>query len=121
MHSGQLIFSQIMGHHPMHTFSRCVSCYQGNFKVKRFTCWDQYYAMAFAQRTYWESLRDIEACLSAQKSKLHYMGIHGGISRTTLAKANEQREWRIYADFAYALIPVARIGGQVVFSAFYLV
>jgi len=108
MHSGQLIFSQIMRHLPMHTFRRCVARYQGNHKVKSFTCRDQYYAMAFAQLTYRESLRDIEACLRAQKSKLHHMGIHGGISRTTLAKANERRDWRIYADFAQALIPVAR-------------
>jgi len=108
MHSGQLIFSQIMGHLPLHTFRRCVSRYQGNYKVKRFTCRDQYYAMAFAQLTYRESLRDIEACLRAQKSKLHHMGIHGGVSRATLAKANERRDWRIYADFAQSLIPVAR-------------
>jgi len=108
MHSGQLIFSQIMDHLPMHTFRRCVARYQGNHKVKTFTCRDQYFCMAFAQLTYRESLRDIEACLRAQKSKLHHMGIHGGVSRTTLAKANERRDWRIYADFAQSLIPVAR-------------
>jgi transposase len=85
-----------------------VARYQGNYKVKTFTCRDQYYAMAFAQLTYRESLRDIEACLRAQKSKLHHMGIQSGISRTTLAKANERRDWRIYADFAQSLIPVAR-------------
>jgi transposase len=97
-----------MEHLPMHTFRRCVARYQGNYKVKTFTCRDQYYAMAFAQLTYRESLRDIEACLRAQKSKLHHMGIHSGISRTTLAKANERRDWRIYADFTQSLIPVAR-------------
>lgn len=108
MHTGQLIFSQLMEHLPMHTFRRCVHRYQGNHKVKTFTCRDQYFSMAFAQLTYRESLRDIEACLRAQKSKLHHMGIQGGISRATLAKANERRDWRIYADFAHSLIPVAR-------------
>ena len=108
MHTGKLIFSQLMDHLPMHTFRRCVHRYQGNHKIKTFTCRDQYYAMAFAQLTYRESLRDIEACLRAQKSKLHHMGIHGGIARTTLAKANERRDWRIYADFAQSLIPTAR-------------
>ncbi len=108
MHTGKLIFSQLMEHLPMHTFRRCVHRYQGNHKIKTFTCRDQYYAMAFAQLTYRESLRDIEACLRAQKTKLHHMGIHGGISRTTLAKANERRDWRIYADFAQSLIPTAR-------------
>jgi len=108
MHTGKFIFSQVIDHLPMHTFRSCVARYQGNRKVKTFTCRDQYYCMAFAQLTYRESLRDIEACLRAQRSKLHHMGIHGGISRNTLANANERRDWRIYADFAQALIRIAR-------------
>jgi len=108
MHTGKIIFSQVMSHLPRHTFRHCVARYQGNRKVKTFTCRDQFYSMAFAQLTYRESLRDIEACLRAQRSKLHHMGIHGGISRNTLANANEQRDWRIYADFAQALIRIAR-------------
>ena len=108
MHTGKLIFSQLMDHLPMHTFRRCVHRYQGNHKIKTLTCRDQYYAMAFAQLTCRESLRDIEACLRAQKTKLHHMGIHGGIARATLAKANERKDWRIYADFAQSLIPTAR-------------
>ena len=97
-----------MDHLPMHSFRRCVRRYHGNRKVKSFTCRDQYLSMAFAQLTYRESLRDIEACLRAQTNKLYHMGIGGGISRNTLAHANERRDWRIYADFAQALIRIAR-------------
>ena len=108
MHSGRLVFSQVMDHLPMSTFRRCVSRYDGNRKVHRFTCLDQYLCMAFAQLTYRESLRDIEACLRAQSSKLYHMGIRSNVSRNTLANANKVRDWRIYADFAQALIAVAR-------------
>ena len=108
MHVGKLVFSQVMDHLPMHTFRRCVQHYHGNRRVRSFRCLDQYLIMVFAQLTYRESLRDIEACLRAQKSKLYHMGIRAGISRSTLADANEQRDWRIYADFAQALIKVAR-------------
>ncbi len=108
MYTGKLIFSQVMDHLPMYDFRQCVERYRGNYKVKTFTCCDQYLSMAFAQLTYRESLRDIEACLRSQSTKLYHMGIRGGMSRTTLAKANEQRDWRIYADFAQALIQIAR-------------
>jgi hypothetical protein len=108
MNSGKLIFSQVMDFLPLHTFRRCVSRYQGNYQIKRFTCLDQYFCMAFAQLTYRESLRDIEACLRSQQHKLYHMGMRSTVSRSTLAEANEQRDWRIYADFAYSLILIAR-------------
>ena len=108
MYTGNLIFSQVMAHLPMHTFRRCVQRYRGHHKVKTFTCLDQFLCLAFAQLTYRESLRDIEACLRAQHHKLYHMGIRGGISRNTLAHANETRDWRIYADFAQSLIHTAR-------------
>ena len=108
MYSGKLIFSQVMDYLPLHTFRRCVRCYGGNHKVHRFSCVDQYLCMAFAQLTYRESLRDIEACLHAQRSKLYHMGIRSLISRNTLSNANKVRDWRIYADFAQALIATAR-------------
>jgi len=108
MFTGKIVFSQIMDHLPMHTFRRCVNRYQGNRKVKNFKCLDHYLCMAFAQLTYRESLRDIEACLRAQKSKLYHMGIRTPVSRNTLSNANKVRDWRIYADFAHALIHIAR-------------
>jgi hypothetical protein len=108
MYTGKIIFSQVMDHLPIHTFRRCVHRYQGNYKVRTFTCRDQYFSMAFAQLTYRESLRDIEACLRAQSNKLYHMGIRSKVSRSTLADANECRDWRIYADFAQSLIPLAR-------------
>lgn len=108
MYSGKLVFSQVMEHLPLHTFHQCVSRYDGNHKIKDFTCLDQYLCMAFAQLTYRESLRDIEACLRAQKNKLYHMGIRSNISRNTLANANKVRDWRIYADLAYSLIQTAR-------------
>lgn len=108
MYTGKLIFSQVIDHLPMHTLRRCVQRYRGNHKIQRFTCLDQYLCMAFAQLTYRESLRDIEACLRAQQSKLYHMGIRGKISRNTLANANKIRDWRIYADFAQSLIHIAR-------------
>jgi hypothetical protein len=108
MYTGRIIFSQIIDHLPMHTFRRCVQRYRGHYKVQSFSCRDQYLCMAFAQLTYRESLRDIEACLRAQESKLFHMGIRAKVSRSTLADANEKRDWRIYADLAQALIHTAR-------------
>lgn len=108
MYDGRVVFSQVMDHVPMHTFRRCVRRYQGNCKIHRFTCLDQYLCMAFAQLTYRESLRDIEACLRAQRSKLYHMGIRSNVSRNTLANANKVRDWRIYADLAQVLINTAR-------------
>ncbi len=108
MNAGKIVFSQIMEHLPWSQFQACVKRYRGNYKVQRFTCLDQFYCMAFAQLTYRESLRDIEACLRANQSKLYHMGIRSIVARNTLAKANERRDWRIYADFAYILIDIAR-------------
>lgn len=108
MYSGKLVFAQLMDHLPAHTLRRCVQRYRGHHKVKQFSCLDQYRCMAFAQLTYRESLRDIEACLRAQQSKLYHMGIRATVARSTLADANQVRDWRIYADFAQSLIHVAR-------------
>jgi len=108
MYSGPLVFTQVMDFMPLKTFQRCVERYQGNFSVKNFTCLEQFRVMAFAQLTYRESLRDIEACLRAQNNKLYHMGIRSKISRSTLAEANEMRDWHIYADFAHHLIGIAR-------------
>lgn len=108
MNEGKLIFSQLMTHLPIKSFKRCVKKYRGNRKVKKFTCLDQFYCMAFAQLTFRSSLRDIEACLRAMHSKLYHMGIRGSVSRNTLANANNKRDWRIYADFAQMLIHTAR-------------
>jgi hypothetical protein len=108
MYTGKLIFAQVLDHLPQHTLRRCVERYGGNQHVKRFTCQDQFRCMAFAQLTYRESLRDIEACLRAQQHKLYHMGIRAAVSRSTLADANERRDWRIYADLAQALINIAR-------------
>jgi hypothetical protein len=105
---GKLVFAQITQHLPLSTFRRCVARYGGGHKVKSFSCLDHYLCMAFAQLTYRESLRDIEACLRAQASKLYHMGIKSRVSRSTLADANESRDWRIYADFAQSLIAIAR-------------
>jgi len=108
MYTGKLVFSQIIDHLPMHTFRRCVQRYRGNRKIKRFSCLDQYLCMAFAQLTYRESLRDIEACLRAQHNKLYHMGIRAAVSRNTLSNANKVRDWCIYADLAHSLIHIAR-------------
>ena len=104
MYAGKLVFAQLTEHLPLPVFRQCVQRYGGHHKVKSFTCLDQLLCMTFAQLTYRESLRDIEACLRAHQSKLYHMGIRGGISRNTLANANKVRDWRIYADFAQALI-----------------
>lgn len=108
MNQGRLVFAQLMHHLPLTTFRRCVSRYQGEYKVKSFSCLDQFLCMAFAQLTYRESLRDIEACLRAQRSKLYHMGLRSVVARNTLAHANAVRDWRIYAAFAQSLIHVAR-------------
>ena len=108
MYAGNFIFSQVMAHLPMHTFRRCVQRYRGHHKVKSFSCLDQFLCLAFAQLTHRESLRDIETCLRAQHHKLYHLGFRGTVSRNTLAHANQTRDWRIYADFAQALIHTAR-------------
>ena len=108
MHIGKIVFSQVMDFLPMHEFRKCVQRYRGNYKVQSFSCFDQFLCMAFAQLTYRESLRDIEARLRAVPSKLYHMGMRGNIARSTLAEANEKRNWLIYADFAQVLINVAR-------------
>lgn len=108
MHSVKLVFAQLMEHLPLTTFRRCVARYQGDYKVKSFSCLDHFFVLAFAQLTYRESLRDIQVSLRAQSNKLYHMGIRGGIARNTLANANAQRDWRIYADFAQRLIVQAR-------------
>jgi len=108
MNSGRTIFAQIMDYMPTYEFRQCVERYAGNYKVKSFSCRDQFLSMAFAQLTYRESLRDIQACLRAAKRKTYHMGIRGNISRNTLAHANQTRDWRIYADFAQILIQRAR-------------
>lgn len=108
MNSGKSIFAQLMDFLPSKSFLRCVKRYQGDYKLKTFSCWDQFLCMSFAQLTYRESLRDIEACLRAQHTKLYHLGIRGQVSRNTLAHANSVRDWRIYADFAQVLIARAR-------------
>src|SRR5580704_15097241 len=108
MPEGHYVFAQVMQHLPLTTFRRCVERYDGEHKVKRFSCLDQYLCLAFAQLTWRESLRDIEACLRAQSSKLYHLGFRSTIARNTLANANAVRDWRIYADFAQHLIGIAR-------------
>jgi Domain of unknown function (DUF4372)/Transposase DDE domain len=108
MNQGRTVFSQLVEFLPTYQFQICVDRYQGNRYVKDFSCWDQFLCLAFAQLTYRESLRDIEACLRAQQPKLYHMGFRGQVSRNTLAHANEHRDWRIYADFAQVLIAAAR-------------
>jgi len=108
MYGGKLVFAQVMEFAPWHTFRRCVEKYRGDFNVRRFSCLDQFLCLSFAQLTYRESLRDIEACLRAQTSKLYHLGIRGNVSRSALADANEGRDWRIHCEFAQALIRIAR-------------
>jgi hypothetical protein len=108
MNTGKTVFSQVMEFLPLHEFRKCVERYQGDYKVQKFSCMDQFLCMAFAQLTYRESLRDIESCLRSMQTKLYHMGFRGSISRSTLADANENRDWRIYADFAQVLIHTAR-------------
>src|ERR1700681_1445160 len=109
MYAGQYVFSQVMDHLPWHVFRRCVARYGGDHKIKHFSCLDQFRCFAFAQLTWRESLRDIEACLKAQSSKLYHLGFRSQrIARNTMANANAVRDWRIYADFAQHLIGIAR-------------
>jgi transposase len=108
MNQGQTLFAQVMAHAPHREFQRCVRRYRGDARVRRFTCWDHFLTLAFAQLTYRESLRDIEACLGAMPERLYHMGFRSTLSRSTLADANERRDWRIYADFAQVLIHEAR-------------
>ena len=108
MYTGKLVFSQVMEHLPIHEFQKCVARYGGDYKSRSFSCRDQFLCMSFAQLTFRESLRDIEACLRSVPEKLYHLGFRGHIARSTLAEANENRDWRIYADFAQALIHIAR-------------
>jgi len=108
MLTGQYVFTQVIGHLPLHTFRRCIARYQGDRKVKDFSCMDQFQCMAFAQLTWRESLRDIEVSLRSQPDKLYHMGFRSRVARNTLANANAVRDWRIYADFAQRLIIIAR-------------
>jgi Domain of unknown function (DUF4372)/Transposase DDE domain len=108
MNAGRTVFSQLIEFLPHREFQKCVARYAGDRYLKNFSCWDQYLAMAFAQLTYRESLRDIEACLRSVGAKLYHMGFRGKVARSTLADANEARDWRIYADFAQVLIAIAR-------------
>ena len=108
MNTGKTVFSQVMEFLPLYEFRKCVERYNGDYKVKSFTCMDQFLCMAFAQLTFRESLRDIEACLRSMQNKLYHMGIRGHVSRNTLSNANNQRDWHIYADFAQILIHRAR-------------
>jgi hypothetical protein len=108
MNEGRTVFSQLMDVLPLHRFRQCVERYGGNYKIQSFTCLDQFLCLAFAQLTFRESLRDIEACLRAQQPKLYHMGFRGQVSRSNLAYANEHRDWRIFAEFAQVLIGMAR-------------
>jgi hypothetical protein len=108
MYTGRMVFSQLMECLPKYEFAKCVRRYRGNYRVRRFSCYDQFLCMAFAQLTYRESLRDLEICLRAVPGKLYHAGIRGRIARSTLADANERRDWRLYADFAQVLIAYAR-------------
>jgi len=108
MNQGRTVFSQLISFLPDREFRRCVERYQGDIRLRGFSCWDQYLAMAFAQLTYRESLRDIEACLRSMQSKLYHLGFRGKVARSTLADANESHDWRIFADFAQVLIGIAR-------------
>jgi hypothetical protein len=108
MLAGRTVFAQLMTHVSPKKFQTCVARYHGDYKASRLSCWDQYLCMAFAQLTYRESLRDIEACLRAVQPRLYHVGIRARVSRSTLADANETRDWRIYADFTQGLIRTAR-------------
>jgi hypothetical protein len=108
MNIGRTVFSQLIEYVPNKDFQKCVSRYKGDQYVKSFSCWDQFLSMVFAQLTYRESLRDIEACLQSIGGKLYHMGFRSKVARSTLADANELRDWRIYADFAQVLIAIAR-------------
>jgi hypothetical protein len=108
LNQGRTVFAQLIQFLSHNEFNRCVARYGGNKSVRSFSCWDQFLTMAFAQLTYRESLRDIEVCLAAQRQKLYHCGFSGPVKRSTLADANENRDWRIYRDFAQSLIQIAR-------------
>jgi hypothetical protein len=108
VNEGRPVFAQLVEHLPSRQFRRIVRRYEGNRRVRSFSCWDQFLCMTFAQLTYREGLRDIEACLRAQGDRLYHLGIRGRVSRSTLADANERRDWRIYADFAQKVIAEGR-------------
>lgn len=108
MNLGRTVLAQLMDHVPAYEFRKCVARYRGDHRLRGFSCWDQFLCLAFAQLTYRDSLRDIEACLRSVPSKLYHMGFRGKVSRSTLADANEAHDWRIYADFAQVLIDIAR-------------
>ena len=108
MNLGRTVFSQLIEHLPSKEFHKCVLRYRGDSYLKSFSCWDQFLSMAFAQLTYRESPRDIETCLRSMRGKLYHRGFGGRVARSTLADANESRDWRIYADFAQVLIGMAR-------------
>jgi hypothetical protein len=108
MNQGRTVFSQLISFLPDREFRRCVERYQGDSRLRGFSCWDQYLSMAFAQLTFRESLRDIEACLHSVQGKLYHLGFRGKVARSTLADANESHDWRIFADFAQVLIRIAR-------------
>ena len=109
MYSGQTVFSQIMDYLPKRRFDGLVKKYKGNHRIRRFSCWDQFLCMSFAQLTYRNSIRDVEACLQAQSKKLYHMGIKGNPSKNNIAEANQNRDWRIYAEFAQILTAQARV------------
>jgi transposase len=108
MHVGRFVFAQLMDHLPPYEFQKCVARYSGDYKFRGFSCLDQFLCLAFAQLTFRESLRDIEACLRSVESKLYHTGFRGKVSRSTLADANEAHDWRIFADLAQVLIHIAR-------------
>ncbi len=108
MNTGKTIFAQLLQYLPRYEFNKCIDSYNGHYKVRRFSCWDQLLCMSFAQLTGRESLRDIEVCLNSHRQKLYHMGFRGHVSRSTLADANERRNFRIYQDFAHILIKTAR-------------
>jgi len=108
MNAGSTVFAELLSHLPRHTFRKAVERYRGQYRVRTFSCWDQFVAMAFAQLTGRDSLRNIESCLSSRREKLYHVGLRGKISRSTLADANERRDFRIYQDVGYALIRTAR-------------
>ena len=108
MNLGRTVFAQLMDHLPSYEFDKCVDRYRGDSRLRGFSCWDQFLAMSFAQLTYRESLRDIEACLQSVGGKLYHMGFRGRVARSNLADSNEAHDWRIFADFAQVLIAIAR-------------
>ena len=108
MYQGRTVFSQVLDFLPRKSFRTCVKRYNGNFRIRTFSCYEQFLCMAFAQLTYRESLRDTVLCLRAMQNKLHNIGIQGKVAKSTLADANEKRNWRIYCDFAQVLINRAR-------------